>query len=296
MYLIVGGSGALGGAIVRRLLAAGESVRVMTRTPAQVTALADAEIVHGDLLDRDSVARACQGASTIVAAAHAIFGRGETASVHVDGRGHRDLIDAAKSAGASRFVYTSIYDAGPEFHAVPFVRIKYETEQYLKSSGLDYTILRPTAFMESHAHFLIGEPILRKGKTVLFGQGELPRNFVAADDVAQVAMRAFSDPALSAQTIDVGGPGNHSNMDVVRLYEQASGRKAKVTHVPLGVLKVASCVLRPLHPGLSQIMQLSILADRTDQSFDAGPLQQRFSLALTRLEDWVTAKVARSRL
>lgn len=85
-------------------------------------------------------------------------------------------------------------------------------------------------------------------------------------------------------------------MDVVHLYEQAAGRKAKVTHVPLGVLKVASRVLRPLHPGLSQIMQLSILADGTDQSFDAGPLQQRFSLELTRLEDWVSAKVAQSRL
>lgn len=293
MNLIVGGTGALGSAIARRLLAKGAHVRVMTRTPEQAAGLAadGAEVVRGDLLDRNSLASACQGAEVVVAAAHSIFGRGRAASVHVDGRGHRDLIDAAKSTGVRHFIYTSVYGQGPDFHAVPFFRIKHEVEEHLKASELGYTILRPTAYMESHAHMLIGEPILRKGKTVLFGRGEQPRNFVAADDVAQFAVLALSDPAMVGQTVEVGGPENLTNMDVVRLYERVSGRKANVTHVPLGVLRVVSRLMRPLHPGLSQVIQAGILADTAGQPFDAKPLQEHFGVQLTRLEDWVSQRV-----
>lgn len=295
MNLIVGGTGALGSAIARRLLAAGEPVRVMTRTPERAAGLAadGAEVVQGDLLEPDSLASACQGADAVVAAAHSVFGRGRAASVHVDGRGHRDLIDAARLAGVRHFIYTSVYDYGPPYHAVPFFRIKYEVEEHLKASGVAYTILRPTAFMESHAHALIGEPILRKGKTVLFGRGEQPRNFVAVDDVARIAVMALSDPSLAGQTVAVGGPEHLTNMDVVRLYERVSGRAAKVTHVPLGVLRVAWRLVRPVHPGLSQVIQAGILTETTGERFDAPPLQERFGVEPTRLKDWVLQRVSR---
>ena len=293
MNLIVGGTGALGSAIAKRLLTTGETVRVMTRAPEKAAGLAadGAVVVRGDLLDRASLTSACQGADVVVAAAHSIFGRGQEASAHVDGRGHRELIDAARSAGVRHFIYTSVYDYGPDYHTVPFFRIKYEVEEHLKASGLGYTILRPTAFMESHAHALIGEPVLRNGKAVLFGRGEQPRNFVAADDVARVAVLALNDPVSVGQTVAVGGPENLTNMDVVRLYERASGRAAKVTHVPLGVLRMVSRLMRPVHPGLSQVIQAGVLADTTDQRFDAQSLQERFGVELTRLEDWVSRRI-----
>lgn len=239
MVLIVGGSGALGSIVTRRLLAAGESVRVMSRTPAKAAALqaAGAHVVQGDLLDRESVVRACAGAQALVAAAHSILGRGTNASVHVDGAAHRQLIDIAKASGVRHVVYTSVYNYGPAYDAVPFFRIKREVEQYLRASGLGHTIVRPTAFMDFHAHVLIGEPILAKGKVVLFGRGEQPRNFVAADDVAQFVMLALRDTSLAGETIDVGGPENLTNMDVVRVYERVSGRQAKVTRLPLGLLR-----------------------------------------------------------
>lgn len=294
MILIVGGTSALGSTLTRRLLAAGESVRVMTRVPARAAALraAGATVVQGDLLDHNSLVRACEDARAVVAAAHSFLGRGREASVHVDGEGHRQLIDVAKAAGVRHFVYTSVYDYSPAYRAVPFFRIKFEVERHLKASGLRYTIFRPTAFMDSHAHDLIGAPILAKGKVTLFGRGEQPRNFVAADDVAQFVVLALRDASLAGETVDIGGPENLTNMEVVRLYERVSGRQAKVTHVPLGVLRAMHGPVRLLHPGLGQVLQTAIVGDSTDQQrFDARPLAARFPIELTRLEDWVSRRV-----
>jgi uncharacterized protein YbjT (DUF2867 family) len=295
MILLVGGTGTLGQAVAARLLGEGERVRVMTRAPASSEALgsAGAELVAGDLLDRASLARACRGVRSVVAAAHSMLGWGRSASANVDGRGHRDLIDAAAEAGVRHFVYTSVYDLGPAHRRIPFFRIKYETEAYLAGSGVPYTILRATAFMEVHAHMLIGVPVIEKGVVAVFGSGVVPRNFVAAEDVGRFAVLALREPALINATLDVGGPENLSNLDVVRLYERLAGRKARVLHVPLALLR-AHPLVGLFHPGAAQLIRAGIVADTVDQSFDAAPLQQRFGLELTRLEDWARRRVPSS--
>jgi NADH dehydrogenase len=292
MHLIVGGTGILGSIVAQRLLENGDAVRIMTRRPDAALELrrAGAEVVDGDLLDPASVRRACTGASAVVAAAHSLFGRGRNASQYVDGAGHRLLIDAAKAFGANHLVYTSVYDNGPAYRAVPFFRIKYQVEEYLKASGLPYTIVRPTAFMEIHAHQLIGAPVLTKGKVVMFGRGEQPRNFVAAEDVAAVMQMALKDPSLRGRTIDVGGPGNLTSMDVVRLYERARGAPAKVVNLPVGLARAAAAIFKPLHPGISQVLQAAVLADAEDQRFKAAPASVQ--LPMTSLETWMSQHVS----
>ncbi|MCA9899201.1 MAG: SDR family oxidoreductase, partial [Anaerolineales bacterium] len=272
MFLIIGGTGALGSAATRLLLQRGHKVRVMTRNPQSATALKKlgAEVVQGDLRDKASLARACDRVDGVLAAAHSIMGRGAESSVQVDSLGHKWLINVAQEAGVRHFVYTSAFGVSPT-HPAEFYRIKHEVEQYLQHSGLAHTILRPTAFMESHAHMLIGQPILEKGKVQLFGQGENPRNFVAAQDVAQFAAMALTLPQMAGATIDIGGPENWTNMEVVRLYERLAGKRAKVSHVPLGMLRVMAGIVRPFHPGLSQVMKTSIWFDTTDQTFDPRP-------------------------
>lgn len=288
MILIVGGTGALGSVTAEKLLAQKEAVRVMTRTPAKAAALqaVGAEIVQGDLRDQPSLIRACQGVDTVFASAHSIMGKGLDASKYVDDQGHRWLIDAAKDAGVNHFVYTSALGAAPDSPS-SFFRIKYKIEQYLRNSGLSCTILRPTAFMESHAYMLIGQPILETGKVTLFGKGENPRNFVAAADVAHFAVLLLLNPGPSGEILEIGGPENFTNMQVVGMYEELAGRKAKVSHVPLGMLRIMSPVAGLFNPGLSQVMALSIGHDTTDQTFDPSALLQQYPVTLTRLTDWM---------
>src|SRR4051812_26471031 len=150
--LVVGATGALGRPVVRLLRERGVAVRALNRHPAQANDLAalGAEVVAGDLADPHSLARACAGATRVLAAAHGLLGRGRARSEAVDDVGHRSLI-AARSAGVRRFVYTSGYGVGPD-HPIDFFRTKHAIEQALAASGLDAVVLRPTAFMEHHVH------------------------------------------------------------------------------------------------------------------------------------------------
>ena len=290
--LIVGATGVEGSLTTKQLLAKGIAVRALTRTPAKVASLHQlgAEVVQGDLRDRESLRRACAGVDKVLAAAHSIFGRGGESSKYVDELGHKQLIDEAKAAGVQHFVYTSIMGASPN-NSVLFNRIKYGVEQYLQTSGLAYTILRPSAYMEWHAHEFIGKPILEQGKVTLFGQGDNPRNFVAGDDVANFAVLALTDPRTAGQIIDVGSPDNWSNNQVAALYAQLAGRPVSITHVPLAVLRVMSPLLKPFHPGLSQVMALSILTDTADMTFDPSATLRQYPVPLTRLEGWVRQRV-----
>jgi uncharacterized protein YbjT (DUF2867 family) len=293
MILVVGATGYLGSATARRLLAAGESVRAMRRAPAQALDLQElgAEVVTGDLRDELSLCRACHGVDRVFAAAHALMGRGKESSKYVDDIGHKRLIDVAKIAGVPHFVYGSAYGASPD-SPVLFARIKADVEQYLKQSGLSYTILQPTAFMEWHAHNFIGKPLLEQGKVTLFGPGENPINLVAVDDVARFAVIALTDPKAAGQTIEIGGFDNCSRMEIVRMYEKYAARKAQVSHIPLAMLRVLAPLVKPFHAGLSQVFDFSVWNETADFTFDPRETLKQYPMELTRLEDYVQERVA----
>ena len=90
------------------------------------------------------------------------------------------------------------------------------------ASGLAQLVLRPTAFMEHHAHNFNGKALLEKGKAQLIGSGTKKRNFVAATDVAGFALRALLDDPPPFRAIEIGGPGNYSNTEVAERYARAA--------------------------------------------------------------------------
>jgi uncharacterized protein YbjT (DUF2867 family) len=293
MIAIVGATGSLGRELTRQLLASGHHVVAVTRNPAKAAALATlgAEVRHGDLADGPSLGRAIHGADVVVAAAHSLLGRGRQASARIDDGGHRALIDAARAAGVGRFVYTSVYGVTAT-HPVAFWRRKHSIERYLEASGLRHTILRPTAFMETHAHELLGRAILAGKPALIFGSGDRPANFVAARDAATVAVMALADGGSTNCTIEIGGPENATRHDVAALYARLSRRSPTLRHVSTRTLRIMSAVMQPFHPGLSEVMSMSAVFDTTDQTFDPTEMLRRYPITPTRLEDFVRERVA----
>lgn len=293
MILIVGSSGSLGSLVTSDLLSKGQKVRLLARTPEKVDDFRKkgAEIIQGDLIDPTSVQKACIGVDKVFAAAHSMLGKGKYKSESVDDKGHRNLIDAAKKAGVSHFVFTSVLGASKN-HPIDFFRTKYRIEEYLKNSGLNYTILRPSAFMETHAHLLIGKSILVKGKTNLLGKGNKLRNFIAVKDVSYFASMALMGINLINRELNLGGPGNFTNNDVAEFYGRLANVTPKINHLPLPVVKLFSISLKKFHPGFSRIFYMNSLPNNAyDETFDATSLLSEFDVSLTSLEEFIIERV-----
>jgi len=292
MILIIGVTGVLGRETARQLLAAGHKVRGLTRYPENAVDVKKlgAEIVQGDLIDKNSLRSACQGVDAVLAAAHQVMGVGKYSSKAVDDEGHCALIDAAKEGKVKHFVYTSAQHVSLD-HPTDFYRNKAKAEAHLRASGLSYTILRPPAFMEWHVHNVLGKSILETGKATIFGSGNNPANFMAARDAAHMAVLALTDSRLKNKDIEIGGPDNITRNQIAEMYGRFSGRKPKLSHVPTGMMKVMAPLLRPVQPVISRLMTFSVWGDTTPQTFNPETMLKEFPMNLTRVEDFIREQV-----
>src|SRR6266704_2310492 len=285
MILIVGASGRLGSVVAEHLLAQGKPVRAMTRTPLNLAQLKQqgAEVVSGDLRKPASLLSACLGVEQVLAAAHALVGKGDNNPQTVDDAGNRHLIDAAKAAGVKHFIFVSVQGASPD-SPLEFFRIKYRTEEYLRASGLSFTILRPGAFMDLWAQ-LIGQPIMEQGKTTIFGRGNNPINFVAVEDVARFVCTVLDDLRALNRVIEVGGPENLTLNQVAETFERVSGRQAKKRHIPLPMMRAMSILMQPINPALSRQIRLGVFMDTANLCYDITEMSRTFGVQLTTMED-----------
>jgi len=292
MILIVGATGLLGRATALPLLKQGHAVRALVRDRAKGTELqrAGAEIFVGDLTDVRSLELACKGVERVFACAHSMLGRGANASAQVDHVGHSALVVAARDAKVEHFVYTSVMGAR-EDHPIDFWRTKHEIEAVVKASGMGYTILRPSAFMESHVHRFNGQMLLERGFTVIIGPGTKPRNFVAVRDVAPFAVVALAQDDLNGRTLEIGGPDNLSNNEVAAMYA-VRARKGRVHHVSAGAARLLATLVRPLHEGVARVLDVASVPDsEMRETWDPGKLLNEFPRQLTSVDTFIDERI-----
>jgi NADH dehydrogenase len=290
--VIVGATGVLGNATAKLFLKNNLPVKALVRNPAKAFNLeqAGAVIIKGDLIKGETLNNIFSKNDIVLAAAHGMIGKGKYTSSAVDDKGHKSLIDAAVKAGIQQFIYTSAYGASPD-HPIDFFRTKYLIEQYLINSGLNYTILRPAAFMEWHIHNLLGDSLVKKGKAFLPGKGNTPANFISAEDIAELIFYIYKKEEFYNQTIELSGPDNLTKNEVASLYSKHLNKKTSVNHIPRGVLQAFSVLLKPVHPGLARIMKVGLHADRVDASLDDNTSIQRFGITPTKAEDFIKEQV-----
>lgn len=234
MNLVVGATGFLGSEICRCLIEKGKTARGLVRPtsdPAAVERLQalGVDTVEGDLKDPASLEAACQGIHTVLSTATSTRSRQQGDSVEAtDGQGQLNLIEAARKAGVSRFVYVSYSShIGKDD---PLTKAKRTTEQQLQQSGMTYTILRPSYFMEVWLSPAVGFDY-PNAKATIYGTGQNKISWISLSDVATFAAESMDHPAAKNAILELGGPEALSPLEVVRMFEEVGGRPFEVQHV-----------------------------------------------------------------
>ncbi len=288
MIVVAGASGTLGPVLIPLLVGRGEPVRVVTRDPhAAGRKLSGVELVAGDVTRPADARRAVEGARVVVSA---ITGFASPAGLQaVDAEGNRILVEAAAAAGVEQFVLLSVAQASAD-HPMALLRAKFAAEQAVRASGVGWTIIRPTAYLETWLG-LIGGPLVAQGKTLVFGRGQNPINFVSALDVARFVDLAIADRSFRGKVVEVPGPENLTLDQLVEITRAASGRSGHVSHSPRAVMRLLSIALRPINRMRAGQIAAALLMDTLDMTIDGPTVRAAFpSIQMT------TAAVVAERL
>jgi len=289
MILVAGGTGMLGTKVVGLLRQRQLEVRVLTRDRNRAADLASAgvDIVEGNVGDPAAVQRAVNGVDTVVSAIHGFAGPNNTGSpATVDRDGNRILIKAAREAGVEHMVLLSVWDASPD-HPMDLMRMKHAAEEELKASGLAWTIIRPASYMELWC-YLLGGPLLEKGKTQVFGHGDNPINWVSAADVARFVELSVIDPELRGRVIELGGPENLTMNEFVEVFRSETTSGGKVGHIPPAAMRVMAVLMKAINPSMARQVHAGIVMNTRPQAFDASETRRQYpSIPITTLAEVV---------
>ncbi len=291
MILVAGGTGTLGTELVPLLSARGLGVRVLTRDPSRATHLPDTvETITGDIQDEATVTAAIQGCRTVISAVHGFAGAGKQSDKQspesIDRDANLALIQAAVAAGVEHFVLISVQGAAPD-HPMSLHRTKYAAEQALVASSLQWTIIRPTAYLETWTG-IIGAKIASSGQAQVFGPGHNPNNFVSARDVATIVDLAVNDQSLRGQTVDATGE-NLTFTEIAERMLARSGKLGKIKRVPLPMLRMMSVLARPISPMFARQAHAAVVMNTTDMTADVDATRHRFpAMRVSTLDDVLT--------
>ncbi len=194
--LVIGGNRATGLEVVRLLRARGEDVVVLVRPGSDASAAENlgARIVRGDVMNPPDLeaALAAVPAGGQFRAVISTLGGTSLKGPRPDFDGNRNAVDAARVAGVERFLLVTMIGAGESLKAAPaisryFLRTvtpeKTKAEDYLKTSGLEFTIIRPGGLLNNAA----------QGKAYLTEDTQ-SMSWIRRADVAALTVQALDDP------------------------------------------------------------------------------------------------------
>lgn len=244
---MIGATGTIGRATVRALIRHGHDVVCFVRPRnGQTPAIAGATVRTGDVSSAQSVVRDGFRRERFDAVVSCLASRsgGPTDAWAIDHQAHLHVLNAAREAGVTHFVLLSAICVQKPL--LVFQHAKLAFEKALMTSGLTWSIVRPTAFFKS----LSGQvKRIQQGKPfLLFGDGTLTAcKPISDDDVAEYLAGCLTDSRRANQVLPVGGPG-----PAITLREQGEllfrlvGKPPRFKSVPVTFFDVIVTILNAL--------------------------------------------------
>ncbi|MBD2460769.1 NAD(P)H-binding protein [Oscillatoria sp. FACHB-1407] len=215
---VAGATGETGRRIVQELVQRNIPVRALVRDRDKAKqVLPDAaELVVGDVLKPESLKEAIADSTVILSATGAAPSFDVTGPYKVDYEGTKNLVDAGKAAGVEKFVMVSSLCVSKLLHPLNLFWLilvwKKKGEDYLKQSGLNYTIVRPGGLKNEDS----ADAIVMSQADTLF-EGSIPRT-----KVAQVCVEALFSPESSHKVVEIVAKPDAVNQPFSELFASVS--------------------------------------------------------------------------
>lgn len=291
MILVVGVTSLLGSRVVQGLLEKGHKVRVLISRQSSLESLANlglvttiqslidagAKPVWGDPKSEASLKAALSGVDTVITTVSAAKHWGADSIESVDWQSVLNLIDSSRNAGVRRFLLASISGLALD-NPDHLSQIMGEYEQLLQSSGMTYTIIQPTVFMEYWIGMMVGIPLMTQQAVTLIGRGDHAHNFVSEQDVADYFVAMIDHPQAYNQTVMVGGPASYTWTDVVVRIRNRMGAELPIQYAMMGT--PISYLPEKAYPFVTEF-------ERFENHLDITEISKTFGVRPTTLDDYI---------
>jgi NADH dehydrogenase len=284
---VTGANGFVGTAVVRELVGRSFAVNALVREKKLPEEVGDIRNIRGDLSDGAALIEGLRDCAAVIHLVGIIMEnpkKGVTfRSAHVEGT--RSILEAARSAGIKRYIHMSALGvragAASEYH-----KTKWEAEELVRASGLDWTIIRPSmihgpdgAFMKMEAKWarkqsppFLFMPYFGAGLLGLGGAGRLQPVYV--NDVARAFVDAIGNPKTNRKTYELGGAEQLSWPEMHKAVARAVVGKDRATlAIPVWYAKLIAAIL----PGaMLPFNRDQVIMSQEDNTCDLGEFSRDF--------------------
>jgi uncharacterized protein YbjT (DUF2867 family) len=280
---VTGASGFVGSHLVPKLLEAGHEVRAMARGARPNRLPAEVSFVRGSVTDPAAIRDALDGVDAVVHLVAIIIERGAQTFDAVNVGATQTLVREMERAGVRRLVHLSALGAGPD-PGYPYLRSKWQGEETVRASGLDQTILRPSALHGRGAGFY--RPIVWTLRWMPFYP--LPRGGKTRfqplwiDDLSRCVL-ACLDGAAVGETLDLGGPEIQDFRAMAESTARFLGKKRWFVSVPLWAARPFAYIQERMKEPLVTNQQLDMVV--LDNVASPTSVRDAFGFEPARFED-----------
>ncbi|WP_046246467.1 SDR family oxidoreductase [Hymenobacter terrenus] len=286
--LVYGATGSQGSPVVRKLLERGHTPYVLTRDSQKAAPLqaAGAQVVTGDVSDRESLQKASQGMDA-VALMTPVFTAVPPAVTA------KNAIDAAVAAGVPLIVWNTggKPSAANESVGNPLLDHQQQTTAYLQASGIPHIILQPTVYLENLLGPYTAPFVANENRLAYPHPADMQAQWLASDDLGALMVAALERPHLDGSRFEISGPERLDGAALAEQFSRALGRP--ITYYAMPPLEFGAILNQVFGPGAGDAVakDYQMLYDFPEQKrkylLDMQPVLEKLPVRLTSVQEWV---------
>ncbi|WP_047245760.1 SDR family oxidoreductase [Maribacter thermophilus] len=237
--LLAGATGYLGRYLLEVLTEQQNQVIAIARNPDKLQNSNEnyLEVKQAEVTKPETLRDICKGVHTVISTVGITRQKEGLTYMDVDYGANMNLLKEAKKAGVKHFVYVSAIN-GDKHRALKIFEAKEKFVDALKSSGLNYTVIRPNGFFSDMKDFL---QMAKSGRVYLFGSGHQKFNPIHGEDLARAIVDSLD---MDTKELTIGGPDVLSLNDIGELALTALNKPIRISHLPEWTRKLTLWCLR----------------------------------------------------